>query len=133
LAVLGALLSACAADPTAPSQSPLAKLTKVDGTVRVVLVPKAVERIGIETAPVRDLATGGGRSTVIPYSALVYDTNGETFVYTNPAALTYVRHSVRVQTIQGDHVALADGPPAGAVIVTVGATQLLGIELGIGT
>ena len=131
--LLGALLSACAAVPTAPGRTPVAKLERIDGTVRVVLVPKAVERIGIQMAPVREVVSGGRRSKVIPYTAFVYDTEGNTFVYTNPAALTYVRHSVDVRTIQGDQVALGGGPAVGVSIVTVGASQLLGIELGIGS
>lgn len=68
----------------------------------------------------------------MPYSALIYDTKGETFAYTNPTPLTFIRHTVRVQAIQGDRVFLAEGPPAGSAVVTVGASQLLGIELGVG-
>jgi multidrug efflux pump subunit AcrA (membrane-fusion protein) len=133
LAVLCAILSACAAVPAAPGRKPVAKVERVDGFVRLVLIPKAVERIGLETAPVEVVASGGNESRVIPYGALVYDTEGDTFVYTNPAANTYVRAPVKVQTIRGDRVALSDGPPVGVAIVTVGASQLLGIELGIGT
>src|SRR5687768_3839860 len=43
LALLVALVSACAAAPTTPEGSPMAKLEKADGTVRVVLVQTAVE------------------------------------------------------------------------------------------
>jgi hypothetical protein len=113
-------------------RSALATLEKVDGAVRLVLVPKAVERIGIRTVSVEALVSGGDQRTAIPYGALIYDTKGEAFVYTNPAPLTFVRHSLRVEAIQGDRVILADGPPAGASVVSVGASQLLGIELGVG-
>jgi hypothetical protein len=132
LILIGALASACASAPATPATTPLAKLENVNGIDRVVLVPKAVERIGIVTAPVGTVATGGGQRAVIPYSALIYDTKGAAFVYTNPAPLTFVRHSLRVEAIQGDRVILAEGPPAGVSVVTVGATQLLGIELGVG-
>jgi hypothetical protein len=132
LIIVGAFVSACAAAPDATAPPPLAKLENVNGVVQVVLVPKAVQRIGIATAPIGTLATGGGQRTVIPYSALIYDTKGAAFVYTNPAPLTFVRQSLRVETIQGDRVILAEGPPAGVSVVTVGATQLLGIELGVG-
>ena len=129
--LFGALASACATAPDAPAPVALAKLENVNGVVQVVLVPKAVERIGIATAPVGTLA-GDGQRTVVPYSALIYDTKGAAFVYTNPAPLTFVRHSLRVEAIQGDRVILAEGPQAGVSVVTVGATQLLGIELGVG-
>jgi hypothetical protein len=132
LLIVGALASACAAPPTAPVHDALAKLEKVDGAVRVVLVAKAVERIGIKTAAVETLVAGGVRRTSIPYGALIYDTKGEAFAYTNPAPLTFVRHSLRVAAIQGDRVILTEGPAAGASVVTVGASQLLGIELGVG-
>lgn len=132
--LLGALLSACAAAPTAPPHEPVGKVTRVDGAVNlVILVPKAVERIGIKTEPVREVVIEGRRSKAVSYAALVYDTRGDTFVYTNPASLTYARRGVRLKSITGDLVVLADGPPAGAAVVTVGASQLLGIELGIGS
>jgi hypothetical protein len=70
---------------------------------------------------------------VIPYSALVYDTKGDTFTYTNPAPLTFFRHAVQVQAVRGNDVVLMQGPAVGAAVVTVGASQLLGIELGIGS
>jgi hypothetical protein len=132
VALLGALSAACAAVPSSPTHSPVAKIEQVAGSTRVVLVPKAADRIGIKTTPVLEVVTGGRQSRVIPYSALIYDTKGDTFAYTNPAPLTFVRHSVRVQAIHGDQVVLAEGPPAGAAVVTVGASQLLGIELGVG-
>lgn len=132
LSIVAALASACAAAPETPAPTPLAKLENVNGVVQVVLVPKAVQRIGIVTAPVETLATGGGQRSVIPYSALIYDTKGATFVYTTQSPLTFVRHGLRVEAIQGDRVIVAEGPPPGVSVVTVGATQLLGIELGVG-
>jgi hypothetical protein len=65
---------------------------------------------------------------VIPYSALVYDPHGVTWTYTNPEPLTFVRHCVEVEFIEGDRAVLRTGPPTGTVVVTVGAALLLGIE-----
>jgi hypothetical protein len=130
VALLAAFASACAAAPIQVARGPEAKVERVDGTIqRVTLTAKSAERLGIETTPVR---TAGG-SRVIPYSALIYDNKGDTFAYTNPSSLVYVRHSVRVSGIRGNEVALADGPAPGAAVVTTGASQLYGIELGIGS
>ncbi len=87
-----------------------------------------MRRIGIQTVLVRS-ATGGG---VVPYSALIYDTKGDPFVYTSPAPLVFVRQAVRVAAIIGDQLVLSGGPQPGTPVVTIGASQLLGIELGIG-
>jgi hypothetical protein len=130
--LLGALLAACAAAPSVSPPNPVAAMQQVDGLTNIVLVAQAAERIGIKTTPVLQIMVDGRPSAVIPYSALIYDTSGDTFAYTNPAPLTFVRHVVRVQAIQGDQVVLAEGPPAGAAVVSIGASQLLGIELGVG-
>lgn len=128
--LLGGLLAGCAAVPSPPGRSAIAKIERVDGTTdRITLTAQAVKRIGIQTTVVRTAADG----SVIPYSALIYDTKGATFAYTNPESLVFVRHAVRVVTVRGDQVVIADGPPAGVAVVTVGASQLLGIELGIGS
>ncbi len=108
---------------------------------RVVLTPRAAERLGIETAPVpagspaavrlaSDAGAGGAARTVVPYSALLYDAQGAAWVYTNPEPLVFVRARVRVGSIDGDRAVLTDGPPAGTTIVTVGGAELLAAELG---
>jgi multidrug efflux pump subunit AcrA (membrane-fusion protein) len=130
LALFGAVLAACAAPLTQTVTRPIAKVEHVDGSIiKITLSEKDVDRIGIKTAPV---AVSAG-DAVIPYSALVYDTKGDTYAYTNPQSLVFIRHSVRVISIRGDRVVIADGPAAGASVVTVGASELLGIELGIGS
>jgi len=69
---------------------------------------------------------------IVPYSAVLYDVHGETWVYTNPAPLTFVRHLINVDYIEGDQAILLEGPPAGTSIVTVGVAELFGLEFGIG-
>jgi hypothetical protein len=104
----------------------------------VTLSARAAERLGIETAP-----TGGGdpagrlvgvgargARTVVPYSAVLYDARGDTWVYTNPEPLVFVRERVSVESIDGNRVFLTNGPPAGTTIVTVGGAELLAAELG---
>jgi hypothetical protein len=73
---------------------------------------------------------GAGGRSVVPYSAVLYDAHGATWVYTNPESLVFVRERVSVDRIDGDRVILTDGPPAGTTIVTVGGAELLAAELG---
>ena len=104
-----------------------------EGMPRVVLTAPTAERLGIQTAPVkavsRSATTGGDQRTTILYSAVLYDVHGDTWVYTNPEPLVFVRHRVSIDRIDGDDAVLLDGPPAGTMTVTVGGAQLLGAEL----
>jgi hypothetical protein len=110
-----------------------ARVEPVEGTdvSRVILTARAVERLGIRTATVQN---GEGRQaelTVMPYSALVYDTNGRAWAYTSPEQLTFVRSRLTIERIEEQNVFLLDGPPPGTRVVTVGAAELYGTELGI--
>lgn len=128
--MMGGLLASCAAIPEPPARQAVGQVERVDAaTSRITLTDQTVKRIGIQTAVVRAAAEG----SVVPYSALIYDTNGATFVYTSPAPLVFVRQAVRVGSISGDQLVLSAGPETGTTVVTVGASQLLGLELGIGS
>lgn len=70
--------------------------------------------------------------TLIPYAAVIYDLNGDTWVYTNPQPLTYERAEVDVDYIEGDNAVLSEDLPAATVVVTDGVSQLFGTEFGIG-
>ena len=76
----------------------------------------------------------GARRKVVPFSAVLYDMHGKTWVYTSPTPRTYVRRQISIDYIDIDgHLAvLSDGPPADTAVVTVGASMLLGTELGFG-
>lgn len=79
--------------------------------------------------------TNGGNGTlrmIVPYSSIIYDVQGQTWVYTSPAPLTFVRHLINVDYIEGDQAILLEGPPAGTSVVTVGVAELFGLEFGIG-
>ena len=69
---------------------------------------------------------------LIPHAALLYDAHGDTWVYTNPAPLVFVRQHISVNYIEGDRVVLFAGPPTGTAVVTVGAAELYGAETGVG-
>ena len=78
------------------------------------------------------LQSGGSARKVIPYSAVLYGLHGETWVYTNPEPLVYIRYPITVDYIDGDQAVLVDGPPVGTAVVTVGSAELFGAESGVG-
>jgi hypothetical protein len=78
------------------------------------------------------LSGGGEKRRIIPYAAVLYDARGNTWVYTNPEPFVFVRAAIRIETIVGDDVLLAEGPPAGTAVVTVGGGELFGAEFGVG-
>ena len=90
---------------------------------------QAADRLGIQTAQVR--AGTSGRK-VIPYAAVIYNETGDTWTFTSPRPLTYLRQHIRIDLIQGEQAILLEGPPVGTAVVTVGAAELLGTELGVG-
>ena len=96
---------------------------------RVILTDDAAKRLGIRTVEVRPAQDSGKR--VVPYGAVLYDPNGETWVFTNPEPLVFVRVKITVDSIHGDEALLSDGPPVGTAVVTVGAAELYGTEVGV--
>jgi hypothetical protein len=152
LLLIGALalgVSACGRAPATEdgeAASGEARVEQIQGTdqSRVILTRQAAERLGIQTAEVRDArvaakpaATGQRRSPAtmrktIPYAAVLYDEHGHTWVYTNPAPLTFIRKRIGVDFVTGDLAVLLKGPSTGTRVVTVGAPELLGAELGVG-
>jgi hypothetical protein len=128
-----AILAGCAS--ATPEEAPPAVIKPVAGSQipQLLLTERAVQRLGIVTQPVRDESAAGHRAglEVIPYSAVVYDTDGSTWTYVNVGAGTYQRKPVTVADIDGDIAQLSAGPPAGSQVVTVGAAELLGTEYNI--
>jgi hypothetical protein len=127
-----AILAGCAT--ATPAQAPPALIKPVAGSQipQLQLTERAVQRLGILTQPVRQAATPGQPAhEVIPYSAVVYDTDGSTWAYVNVAAGTYERKPITVTEIDGETAQLSAGPAAGTAVVTVGAAELLGTEYDI--
>jgi len=142
VAVTALPLSACAKASEATTSSPEeAKIETVQGSdlSRITLTAKAAERLGITTAPVSEAKvapTAGGQGgqvqrRILPYSAVFYDRAGATWAYTNPRPLVFVRHAITVSYIDGQRAILSDGPPVGTTVVTTGATELFGAEVGV--
>jgi hypothetical protein len=127
------LLSACgqSSSTTTAEESHPVKVEHLEGTTptRETLTEEAAKRIDIQTAEVRDTAVNGTQRKVVPYAAILYDTEGATWVYTSPEPLTYVRHPITVDHIEGDEAVLSDGPASGSAVVTVGAAELYGAEV----
>ncbi|MDX1414250.1 MAG: hypothetical protein R3293_08660 [Candidatus Promineifilaceae bacterium] len=78
------------------------------------------------------MAAGAVKELIVPYSAVIYGLNGETWVYVNTAPLTYMRQEITVEHIDGGDAYLSSGPPAGTAIVTVGVAELFGADTGVG-
>ena len=131
------LLSACtqtSAEAEGGGEEP-AKVEHVEGSEdvsRLTLTPKAVERLGIQTTPLREEKVVGKQRKVIPYGAVLYDADGKTWVYVSTAPNVYVREPITVDLIEGDRAILSAGPTAGTAIVSVGAAELHGTETGVG-
>jgi multidrug efflux pump subunit AcrA (membrane-fusion protein) len=141
-AVAGAALAAAlilagcggGSEPELPSP---AQVQQVAGSPvpQVKLTAPAIRRIGIATQTLEmakvSLDGQSGDHKVIPYSAVVYDTDGSTWTYVNTAPQVFLREPVTVGAIDGDTAILTAGPDAGAAVVTVGAAELLGTEYNI--
>jgi hypothetical protein len=124
------LLTACGGGAKRETREP-AVVEQVEGTEvkRVTLTPEAAKRLDIQTAAVRSAGKSADR-TVIPYPAVLYDANGDTWTYTSPQPLVFVRQDISVDRIEGNSAVLSAGPPAGTAVVIVGADEIWGVEYG---
>jgi hypothetical protein len=116
-----------------------AVVESIDGSdvKRVRLTERAAQRVGIQTVAVAAAPAGAPAKawTVVPYSAVLYNPDGTTWVFTVPEPLTYVRAKVVVATVagaKGTEAYLSEGPPVGTTVVSVGVIELWGTELGVG-
>jgi len=118
-------LAACGPKSTTTEKISPSTLEEIEGSdiKRVILTEKAAERIGVEA-----VAVSGNE---VPYAAVIYDIEGNTWIYTNPEPLTFVRAPITIDHIEGDTVILADGLPSQQNIVTVGVAELWGTETGV--
>ena len=123
--VLASLLSACAPKASSSTKINPVTLEPIEGTdfQRVILTEKAAERLDIKTTEVS--------GTSIPYAAVIYDTEGNTWVYTNPEPLTFVRAPIAIDHIEGDQAILAEAIDSGTTLVTLGVSELYGAETGV--
>ncbi|MGI8692135.1 MAG: efflux RND transporter permease subunit [Geodermatophilaceae bacterium] len=131
LVAAGLVLPACTTPESEATGSAeeVAQVEEIEGTDlhRLTLTERAAERLGLETVEVAP-----GQPLEVPYSSVIYDAEGATWVFTSPEPLVYVRESITVERIDGDTAVLSAGPAAGTPVVTTGAAELLGAELGTG-
>ncbi len=97
-------------------------------SVYYVLDPEQAGLVPGQHVYVRIPQRSSGTSKVIPYSAVIYDRRGRAWVYTNPEPLSYVRHGIDLEYVQGDIAVLRDGPAPGTQVVNVGAAALMSVE-----
>jgi hypothetical protein len=127
-------LAACEPPAVKATETKPAHVEAIAGSElhKVTLTARAAERLDIKTDRVQDMVVGGAKRKVVPYAAVLYDAHGDTWVYTSPEPLVFVRHAIHVEYISGDRAVLSQGPPAGTAVVTVGAAELFGAEFEIG-
>ena len=118
-------LAACGPKSTTTEKINPATLEEIEGSElkRVILTEKAAERIQLQTTP----ASGN----TVPYAAVIYDTEGNTWIYTNPAPLTFVRAAIEIDHIEGDQAFLSQALESKDPIVTVGVAEIYGAETGV--
>jgi hypothetical protein len=134
LLIVGSLvpgLSACTQVEESESTYSPTEVTPVKGSdddiQQVTFTAGAARRADVVTVRVR----ASGRLTSIPYAALIYDEEGNTYTYVSPKPLVYVRERIDVDRIAGDRVVLRHGPPAGTAVVTTGAAEVYSAEFGV--
>ena len=121
---------------TGPAQvTPLKDSSDIN---RVTLTPEAATKLGVRTAsagaavmPASTDGTGTSPEITVPADAVIYDKDGKTWVYIVDGPRSFQREAVTVERIDGDSAILTSGPKPGVKVVTVGAQELLGAELGV--
>ncbi|MEL6131932.1 MAG: hypothetical protein AAFR59_01070 [Bacteroidota bacterium] len=99
----------------------------------LTLTPKAVARLGIESALPSREETEGKSMSVIPYSAVLYGPYGQTWIYTNPRENVFIREAIAVErVVDGRKVILKDGLAKDLKVVVTGSAELYGTEYQVG-
>lgn len=131
LAAASTGLAACAqAETPGPTANPVATVQEIPGTdvKQITLSPEGSRRLRLATEPV----AAGEAGSLVPYSAVVYDAEGTSWVFTRTAPNTFRREKVVVARIEQGRAVLTAGLSAGILVVTVGAAELIGAEAGLG-
>lgn len=73
---------------------------------------------------------GTAEGLVLPWSAVIHDIYGGTWVYEQTGNFTFVRRRIAVRFVSQGLAVLAFGPSEGTKVVTAGAAELFGAETG---
>jgi hypothetical protein len=121
--VAAAALSTCGApaEQSATEYAP-ATLAPIEGTdaKRVTFTREGAARVDVRTARIDGAA--------VPYAAVVYDAQGDAFVYASRGRLSFVRVPIEIDRVEGHLAVVTTGPPAGTEVVTVGTAEVFGTE-----
>jgi hypothetical protein len=98
-----------------------------DDIQQVTFTADAARRAGLQMATVQ----ARGTRTSIPYAALIYNEEGNTYTYVSRRPLVFVRTLIGVDHIANGRVVLRRGPPAGTNVVTTGAAEVYSAEFGV--
>jgi hypothetical protein len=127
--VASSALAGCSSDAAPAEEAPVVLEPIGDTDIqRLTLTESAAERLNIQTATVEV----AGESRVVPSAAVIIDTTGTYWVYTNPEPLVFVRTEIRPVHEEGLQAFFENGPESGTPVVTIGVPELYGAEFGIG-
>jgi RND family efflux transporter MFP subunit len=76
--------------------------------------------------------SGSEQALTVPWTAVLHDVYGGTWVYVNTSLHVYSRRKVEVKYVVNGMAVLARGPSPGAKVVTAGAAELFGTEFSTG-
>lgn len=113
------------APPTADPAAATADLYFAIQNVEATLSPG--QRVGVTLT-----LKSSERNLTLPWSAVLHDLQGGTWVYENTAPQTFVRRQVEVRYVSNGVAVLGRAPAAGSKIVITGAAELFGTEFGAG-
>ncbi len=127
LGLAGCQTSAAGSEGAVANSPATVELAEDGGPATLRVAQEAVERLGIDTAPVG----GSSGSLSIPYAAVVYDADGQSWTFVELEPGVYQRAPITITSVDGPNVWLSQGPEVGTPVVTVGAPELVGVEAGI--
>ena len=131
LGSLGIGATACTQVEESESTYSPTKVTPITGNDDIQQVTFTAEAAKVDGLQTEHVFRTRGARTAIPYAALIYDEEGDTFTYVSPRPLTYVRTAIRIDHIVGNTVVLEQGPPVGTAVVTTGAAEVYSAEFGV--
>ncbi len=137
-------------DPTKPAAVTTLDTAGPPRLARRVQAPLRADPAGASVDLFFELAAGGGplrpgervsvelplaaeeSGLTVPYSAVVYDIHGATWVYEDLGDGAFARRRVEIARHVGDRVVVSRGLAPGTRVVSVGAAELFGTEFGPG-